>query len=492
MIKVKIVDTYLNKNLISDNKALKDGVFIRAKVSEINGESVIIILDSGEILEAKTILNLETMKNQLITFLVKNNEDGKLFLTPINQEDLIKFNNDISKDEVKIFIAKVLDAYKLPKSDENELIVKTILNFKMPVTQENVTNVIKNVDKLKSLLDIQQGEKVYKVNSEASTLDESIMKLIKVSSDSKIVTNTYENETIYSKIKNNNMENDNQIRNRGYLDFTEVTDIIYSKLKAIYPEDVKSINIINKVVFLMQLGYDVSLKNIERLTNLLDNGEGIIKPLSDLIDYLKNNVENNNDFLKKNNDIFDKANLNLIRVDDNIIQKKIKIFVNEFSRLTDKVLSSVTTKKNISEELRIKLDDLFDSVEFHNKINSFYNFVHIPIKFSGEDNNSNVFILKKKNKLKKHSYSIYISLNTQNLKKVDIFCNIDHKSINLDFIVDKTFITYFSSKFDYLRKSLKNLGYQNVFIDFKERKEKDIIDIFFDDELFNYNLNVRV
>lgn len=492
MIKVKIVDTYLNKNLISDNKALKDGVFIRAKVSEINGESVNIILDSGEILEAKTILNLETMKNQLITFLVKNNEDGKLFLTPINQEDLIKFNNDISKDEVKIFIAKVLDAYKLPKSDENELIVKTILNFKMPVTQENVTNVIKNVDKLKSLLDIQQGEKVYKVNSEASTLDESIMKLIKVSSDSKIVTNTYENETIYSKTKNNDMENDNQIRNRGYLDFTEVTDIICSKLKAIYPEDVKSINIINKVVFLMQLGYDVSLKNIERLTNLLDNGEGIIKPLFDLIGYLKNNVENNNDFLKKNNDIFDKANLNLIRVDDNIIQKKIKIFVNEFSHLTDKVLSSVTTKKNISEELRIKLDDLFDSVEFHNKINSFYNFVHIPIKFSGEDNNSNVFILKKKNKLKKHSYSIYISLNTQNLKKVDIFCNIDHKSINLDFIVDKTFITYFSSKFDYLRKSLKNLGYQNVFIDFKERKEKDIIDIFFDDELFNYNLNVRV
>lgn len=493
MIKVKIVETHLNNNFISDrNKILSEGTFIRAKVSEINGENIVIILDNGESLEARTSLNLENMENQLITFLVKSIEDNKIFLTPINQEDLIIFDNDISKDGVEVFINKVLDTYKLSKNEENKLIIKTILRFKMPLTQENITNVIKNVDKLKELINVQQGDKIYQINSEASTLDESILKLIKVSSNANIDLDTNEDEPKYGNFIPYNKKTNNLISTKDNINFMDFTDIIYIKLKAIYPEHATSMDIINKVAFLMRLGYDVSLRNIEKLTNLIDNREGVIKPLFDLLNYLKNDIENSYSFLNKNIDIFDKANFKLIKVDNNINRENIKAFLREINNLIDKTICTIKAKKNITEELNIKLNDFLESVRLDNKINSYYTFIHIPIEFNDEDNNSNVFILKKKNKLKKYNYSLYISLNTQNLRKVDVFCNISREYIKLDFIVEKEFLVYFKNKFENLRKSLNELGYENIFIGFKEHTKNDILNIFLEDELSNYNLNVRV
>ncbi len=493
---MKITNTYLNKNLLIDNKSLKDGSFIKAKVAEVNGENVIIVLDNGELLEAKASINLENMENKLLTFLVKSIEDNKIFLLPTNQEELtISSNGNYTTErKVEIFVNRVLDAYNLPKSDENVHVIKTILGFKMPLSQENVTNIIKNVDKLNNLKSMQQDDKVYIINSEKTPLDESVMKLIKVNTSPDIVRNTNNDEVIHSNFATGSKNNVDPISDTSDINFIDVTETIYPKLDTVFPEYTTSMSIINKVVFLMKLGLDISLGNIEKVMNLIDNDDGIIKPLFELLDYLKDHSQRDNEFSNDQGDIFNKANFKLVKIDNkNTFNKEsVKTFLSEMNSILEQIKPSISTKKNIDKDLNTKLNNFFESIELHNKINSYYTFIHMPIEFNKEKNNNNVYILKKKNKLKNNNYSLFISLNTKNLRKVDVFCNINHETIKLDFVIEKEFKVFFNKKFEDLTKSLKKLGYQNILIDFREDKESDLLNMFIDDELLNYNLNVRV
>ena len=49
------------------------------------------MLENGELLDAKTLINLEGLENKLTSF-CKKYEDGKLILSPVNKED---FNSTI-------------------------------------------------------------------------------------------------------------------------------------------------------------------------------------------------------------------------------------------------------------------------------------------------------------------------------------------------------------------------------------------------------------
>lgn len=493
---MKITNTYLNENILINNKSLKDGSFFKAKVIEVNGENVIIVLDNGELLEAKTSINLENMENKLLTFLVTSIEDNKIFLSPTNQEELTISNNINYTTERKeeLFINKVLDAYNLPKSDENIHVIKTIFGFKMSLSQENIINVIKSVDKLNNLKGMQQDDKVYIINSKKSPLYENVMKLIKVNTSTDIVRSTNTDELIHSNFAAGSKNNVDPISDTSDINFIDVTETIYPKLDTFFPEHTTSMNIINKVVFLMKLGLDISLGNFEKLMNLIDNDDGIIKPLFELLDYLKDHSQRDNEYTNEQVDILNKANFKLVKIDDkNTFNKEsVKTFLNEMNSILEQIKPAISTKKNTAKDLNTKLNNFFESIELNNKINSYYTFIHVPIEFNKEKSNNNVYILKKKNKSKNNNYSLYISLNTKNLRKVDVFCNINHESIKLDFIVEKEFMSFFKKKFDDLTKSLNKLGYQNILIDFREDKENDLINMFIDGELLNYNLNVRV
>lgn len=494
---MKVTNAYLNEKLsINNNKPLKEGLFIRAKVAEINGDDITIVLENGEILDAKTNIDLENMKNSLLTFLIKSVQDNKIFLLPIDEGSLLISNieNGDAENKVELFINKVLDDYNLPKNKENVQIVRTMLSFKIPLTQENVTKVIKNLDKINNLKNVQREDKIITFNSGRSPLNENIMKLIKVDSSTDIIRHSYNSEAShnsFSDLTNIVVQNNST----GNMKFIDVTEIVYSKLESIFPEHNTSTDTINKLVCLMNLDIEISIENIEILTNLLNKGEGITKPLFELFSYLKNHSRSDNIFSSENIDLFNKIKFKPLKVnyENNFNKENVKLFLNEINDLWEQIKSSIINKKNIIKELNIKLDDFFQSIELHNKINSYYSFVNIPIEFNEEKDNSHITILKKKNKLKKNSYVFYISLNTKNLKKVDILCNINYEEIKLDFIVEKEFVSYFTRKLKHLRKSLVNLGYQNIEINFKEDKESDLLSMFIDEDLFlNYNLNIRV
>lgn len=494
---MKITNLNLNKNINIDDKVLREGVAIQAKIMEVNGSNIIIMLDNGELLEAKTLLDMENLKNQLVKFLIKNIEDGKVFLTPINKEDLnlIKGEGYSDNKAVDVFIDKVLNTYNLIKNEENILLIKTIIGNKMPLTKENLDNLIKNIEKLKNLINIQKDEKVFAINLDKTPFDESIMKFIKINNN----TITENNAGIYPHSDNNlpineNIANIKQNNYQGQREVVDVTKDIFPKLESIFSQDTSTRSLINKVVILTQLGVELSLNNIEKLKNFIENGEGIIRPLLKLASFIKNSEQTDDRYTDESNDFSNKLDLKFVKVDEkNTISKEsIRRFLYETKEILERLTPYIKSKKSLSKELSIRINNFLDNLDLQRKINSYYTFVHIPIEYEEEKDENNLFIIKKKNKLYTNSYSIYISLNTKNLNKVDVYCNINDEEIKADFIIEKEFRNLFKDEFDRLKGSLNKLGYKNVSINLREDFEKDLLNVFLENDLFNYNLNIRV
>lgn len=498
MIDVKVTNAFFSENLMSNsNKTLREGVFLKAKVMESNGDDITLILENGEILEAKTNINLGSLKSKLLTFLVKSIEDNKIFLQPINQEDLLSSNigKESVEEKINIFINKVLDIYNLPKTVENEYIIKTILSLKMPLSQDNIIKTIKYLDKINSLINLGNEEEIITIDSGISPLNDSIMRLIKVNSNSETAGSIIDmSESVNSSFNDltNMAFKETEI---GSSKFTNVTEMLNSKIESIFHGNTTSINIINKTVMLMNLGYEVSIDNYESLTKLSSHGEGIIRSLLELVNHLMSYNQSDNILLNEDMDLLNEINISTINLkDDNAISKdNIKSFLIKINSVFELIQSATVNRKNLNKETNSKLESFLQNIKLFHKINSYYPFIQLPIEFSEKNSDGNITILKKKNKYKKNSYVFYISINTKNLRKVDVLCNVTYEKIILDFIVEKEFIGYFSGRIKDLKKSLERIGYGNILVNFKEDIETDLTNLFIDDDLLlNYNINIRV
>jgi len=286
---MKIISFNINGKLNIDSKVLKEGTTIKARVLEVNGSNVRVLLESGELLDAKTLINLEGLKNRLTTFFIKSIEDGKLILSPANSKDfnLISDRSIDSNSAAEGFISKVLAQNNLENNEENILLIKTAINNKMSLTKENIDTLIKTLDKIEGLINIGQDERILAIKSDKSPTADSVMNLLKVKSDMIEYGKLEVNNQIYDTIKLQKPSDGSMGNIREDVELVDVTEVVHSKLEAIFSEDISKQSLINRVVLLTRLGMDTSLDNIEKLDNLIDKGEGIIKPLLDLLEFIE-------------------------------------------------------------------------------------------------------------------------------------------------------------------------------------------------------------
>ena len=491
---MKIAGFNISDRLNIDSKALKEGMTIKARVVEVSGSNVTILLENGKLIDAKRLINMEGLKGQLASFFVKSIEDGKLVLSPVNREDFNStVNRDIDSDKaVEAFISKVLAVNNLENNEENTLLIKAAVNNKLPLTKEDIETLVKTLDKLEGLIHIEKGERIFAVKADKSPTAESIMKLLKVKpgikpdiiehgrlETSNQVGNTSEaQETSSVGIDNAHLQED--------MELVDVTEAVYSKLKAIFPRDVSKQSLINRIVILTRLGMEVSLDNIEKISNLINKGEGIAKPLLNLLEFIKENKRGIASPLQ---------DFELIRLDgENQISKEaIEEFFRQLRDALEQLPSYIKSSKDLSRELDIRLNKFLDSLDLYSRMNTYYTFIHIPLKFNEEKENSSLIIVKKKNRQHKNSYSAYISLNTKNLKQVDVYCSISDREFKADFIVDREFKDYLRKRFYILKKRLNSLGLNNVIINIKEDEKPDVLNLFMENDLpSSYNLNIRV
>lgn len=494
---MKISSLNINDKLNNNSKILTEGATIKARIVEVNGSNVTIMLESGELLDAKTLINMEELKNQLTTFFIKSIEDGRLILSPVNNEEinLITAKSIDFNKTSEAFVNKVITTNNLSNNEENSLLIKTMINNKMPLTKENIDTIAKNLDKIKGLIDIGQGERIFAIKSDISPTADSITKLLKIKSnideynnlelDNQIHDTTIKSQKTFNEVANNIQEG---------IELIDITEVVHPKLENIFPKGMPKQSLINKIVLLTQLGMDISLDNIEKLNNFIDKGEGIINPLLDLLKFIKRDKQNSENFLKENTEFYKDMDLKLIKIDkeNRISKESIKSFFQELKSVVEQLPSYIKSNKSLSKELDVRLNNFLDNLDLQSKMNNYYSFIHIPIEFNNEKDNSNLIIAKKKNKLYKNSYSAYISLNTKNIKKVEVFCSINDEEIKADFIVEKEFRDYLSKRFKILNERLYSLGFKKVVINIREDDNHNILNLFMENDLPSYNINIRV
>jgi hypothetical protein len=118
------------------------------------------------------------------------------------------------------------------------------------------------------------------------------------------------------------------------------------------------------------------------------------------------------------------------------------------------------------ESLSNKIDNIQSGIRFLNEINSHSTYIQIPINIMDKKTNGELYILKRDSKRKKidpESVTMYISLNTCNIGKVDSLLSLTKKSISINIRVeDERVREFIKESHSELYKRLDDIGYKLV------------------------------
>jgi len=145
----------------------------------------------------------------------------------------------------------------------------------------------------------------------------------------------------------------------------------------------------------------------------------------------------------------------------------------------DRLLKSMNpeTVKNLSESVT----KVRDNIQFMNDINNAYTFVQIPLKMSGKNVNSDLYVMTNKKNLmeKDREITAYLHLDMEHLGSTDVFIKMYQKNVTTNFFLedDKSY-DLIEKNLPILEKKLEGLGY-SVTLNLKnEKKEIDFVEDF--------------
>ncbi|WP_034429362.1 hypothetical protein, partial [Caldisalinibacter kiritimatiensis] len=251
---MKINNLILNEIKKSDNKVnLKPGTIIKGKVSEIIGDTVLLELNNGELIKGKSLISLESSKNQVVSFLIKEIKDTKITMTPL-------FQDSDKKSPREMFVDKILEINNIPKNKESIEAIKYLTKFNMPVNKETIESVLKTLFKLQNIAELKGNEVITSLNNNyylKENIDELLINSKIINDDNKILPDNNNNEVKIDK---------------HYKDMEKLKN----EVKNILFKNQENHNLIKKIVFLKKLGLKSSVLNLKFLDELVE-GKGFIE-----------------------------------------------------------------------------------------------------------------------------------------------------------------------------------------------------------------------
>jgi hypothetical protein len=130
----------------------------------------------------------------------------------------------------------------------------------------------------------------------------------------------------------------------------------------------------------------------------------------------------------------------------------------------------VNSSYPLKEQISDKIDSLQNNLRFINEVSNYAAYLQIPVTIKGSDKTAELYILKRegsKKRLDPDNMTVYLSLDTQNLGRVDSLVNVSRKSVMVNFkLTDKKHSEVFSSHYNELFNSLDEIGYKLVGMNF--------------------------
>lgn len=528
----------------------RKGDSFSARILNINKESgeIVIRLLDGRQFPAKIDGFIEDtlLENYLLKFVVDDFSEGKLTLVLGGDSKPLE---TLIPSESKSILEEVIKNLGLKISKGDEYILKEMLKFNIPLTQENFDEVKTIVD-FTNKINMEPGEednfiekyliaKNIEPNSEKGAMVKNTLKdffsSLKTLDLNSLLMMKEENIPITEEnIKSfNNVNKEDLVVVKNIQEVLEALDIEnkdmiidnkISKDKAIEDKPLTTLDRENKVI--KNESFDNTVKDTalqgQEISNTEINNKATINEKNLLVKNEEENINSNEvrekEFITSKEDkiIEDKA------TKDNNLSKDIKEnkIIEKDIDLKFKIPTSDIVKSEIKEKVSMMKDGIMQLIKtnedspatfnkvmqlIENKIHDFkvfntlsndYYYLNVPMNVKEQDYDCKLVIKDERGKGKKidsRNIKIATSIRTLNMEVVDAFINVNNDYINIDIHSQKDFMNVLEI---YRYKLIEDLSCNSyVFnVNIKEKIEKFTLSNcreFFDDNDLSI-INVRV
>ncbi len=499
MISLKIENIFLN-NLLQNNKDLlfKEGSILNGKILSLIDEIAIIEVKGHGSVQARIETDLKMNLKDEISFLVKSAKGDVINLKPLLENDKIQTNLKENNS-----ISKLLQSINIKETKLSIGLVESLMKYNIPITEQKINEGIKILEKLSQLINVNEDEKVVlispnmrntdiinnntqneanKTNETNQTTEKSIMEL----SEGEVSIPVEKEDIRFMLVSNKD----------NYSNMKEISSIVKEYLGDEINNNIKMNtmdegNVIDKInvskeegflkltSFLIKNNIKPSLNNIKNLKDLNNNPIEFAKNLKEI-----------NSLIKKS----EKNQLDKVFVDT----EKETVTTNYLQRI-DKELGEIeklirNTNDNSNLQQKNELKNLENKIDFLKDLNKDLSFVFLPIHHRKEDLEGVLAFLKDKRNKKGSSEktNVFINLNTNNLGKIRISCQLTGDLINAKISINKEDLELFKSAEKILVEKISSFGYILNKIEFITDDFIQIVDLLVSNPNPTYILDLKV
>ncbi|SHE33537.1 hypothetical protein SAMN02745784_00402 [Tissierella praeacuta DSM 18095] len=475
------IENLLLNNFILNNKEdiLSEGYTFKGKVLELIDDLIFIEIDGKRTIQAKLETDMKMNIDDEISFLVKSVDDNEIVLKPIIKEKLQlsipKENNPISN---------LLKNMNIKENKISMKLVENLMRYNAPITEENITDGIKTLEKLFQLSNLTNEDKVVLINNSSPMKKDLILEKIEnIQEKTPIKIDSNPNREL---ITEENIVEDNtspdKVDIKSLLVISKADDKEHENIASLieefvvngdnvdFEEDIKIIS------FFLKHNIKPSLNNIKNLRELNENPIEFVKDLK-LID-------------KRINKDSPKS-INGIQLENN----ETKYIIS------DKDTKILELQKNISnfentKDLKLAEDvkNFTNKIDFLKDMNKNLSFVFFPIKHMEKELDGVLTLIKEDRKKKNYNgkTNIYINVETYNLGNIKVSCQLSSNVLQIKMNIRNEDLELFKSTEKQLIEKISLIGYSLDRIDFILDNSIRIIDTIVSNPNPIYILDLKV
>ena len=158
---------------------------------------------------------------------------------------------------------------------------------------------------------------------------------------------------------------------------------------------------------------------------------------------------------------------------EELSKEKVKEYFENLSKGLDKYVKLVEENVNTPNQVIKNTQSLKQNVEYINQLNQLYSYVQIPLKLSGQNVNSELYVMtnKKRRREANEAFTALLHLDMQKLGPMDIFITMEGKRAAVRFYLeDEETARFMGGKSRVFLDKLQKLGFQ-ITAEFEKKPE---------------------
>ncbi len=479
---------------------LATGDIVRAKVLEITSGELLLKLFDGSVLRAATASDIDTAPGENLELLVKGRNGGTLVLETVKKDaplvqgsrnEAVKLLNDlnIKPDAHNLQLAGEIKETGINATRELFDKASQLLDkFKALTPEKAVFLTEKNISAEPRIMDaaIKLIEGNLKLGSQLEDLHAIISKLAEGSTAEKSTPGIHSDDSM----TNNEAMGRPQPRQSG-----NIEDTIDNSKKAIQNAVVNGeISTEADLIETQQKTADMKLNKLfydRQDSTAVAKGIPVIMPGEaggfnsidsdqELLIYKQKDPEENGREIKKLAGELKEAFQRIFAsTDSEKLSSELdvkKIYKEIFDKLDDIKHISQSLSQPERADITARANNIEEGIKLLNQISTNSVYVQIPLNLSGFNTTSDLYIIKKdksKKRVDPQNAVMLISLDTQNLGRVETLIDVKGKNVGINLRAEgQKVIDFIKENYRHLYSSLMDKGYRLVDVKYKLLEER--------------------